>query len=191
MWIVLVLVTFSLRLHSVWALNCITCNFNDTSCTSPSSQTCTNGETMCVTATIITWTIIVTATSIKGCAAPSVCTSTGDVDFSLFTGTEILARASCCNSDDCNAANAAAPNNGISTSLTCYSCDLSGVCNASTVTCFTLETACFSSSVIPATGGAAVPTHGCASQSFSTGAPSSSVVLLLMLQVFALIVARL
>uniref|UniRef100_A0AAV2KSC0 UPAR/Ly6 domain-containing protein n=1 Tax=Knipowitschia caucasica TaxID=637954 RepID=A0AAV2KSC0_KNICA len=177
----------------VWALNCITCDFNDTSCTSPSSQTCTNGETMCVTATIITWTNINSATSrIKGCAAPSVCTSTGDVDFSLFTETtDILARASCCNSDDCNAANAVVQNSGLPTSLTCYSCDLSGVCPASTVTCYSLETACFSSSVIPATGGAAVPTHGCASQSFSTGAPSSSVVLLLMLQVFALIVARL
>ncbi|KAK7916270.1 hypothetical protein WMY93_012031 [Mugilogobius chulae] len=148
-------------------LSCITCTDpNDPTCATTISYPCQNGETKCVSAIVIATTATSGSSTqkIKGCAPSTVCPATGSQDYSLDLGTaNVLARAECCNTDNCNFADASTPTTPADGSLQCYSCDpTTGSCSNS-ITCNTKETNCFSSTMIPLGSSSPVPAHGCVS----------------------------
>ncbi|XP_072299916.1 uncharacterized protein [Eucyclogobius newberryi] len=140
--------TIALSINSVAGLSCTTCSDpNDSNCVSTILAPCQNGEVQCVSATIQTKSGPSTSTTkVKGCAASSLCPASMTQDFSLNVGSsQVLAKAVCCSSDNCNTADAPAPSTPGTGSLQCFSCDpTTGTCSTG-LTCNTLENNCFSS----------------------------------------------
>ncbi|XP_072294818.1 uncharacterized protein [Eucyclogobius newberryi] len=144
--------TIALSINSVAGLSCTTCSDpSDSNCVSTTLKPCQNGEVQCVSAFIQTTSATFSGPSIstkkvKGCAVSSLCPFSITQDFSLNVGTSnVLAKAVCCSSDNCNTADAAAPSTPGPGSLQCFSCDpLTGTCSTA-LTCNALEGYCFSS----------------------------------------------
>uniref|UniRef100_A0AAV2JN30 UPAR/Ly6 domain-containing protein n=1 Tax=Knipowitschia caucasica TaxID=637954 RepID=A0AAV2JN30_KNICA len=166
--------TVALFVNTAYGLSCITCDSpSDTNCIVKTSLPCVNGD-LCFSAIISATTSNGPFTQIiKGCAAPSICPAEGTQDFSLdVSSSSVLGRAECCSgSDDCNSADASTPTNPAAGSLQCYGCDpLTNVCSSGAVTCNSLETNCFSSTVRLPNSATEVPAHGCASQNLCAAA---------------------
>ncbi|KAK7888782.1 hypothetical protein WMY93_024342 [Mugilogobius chulae] len=161
-----VALTIALSITSVASLSCTVCtDSTDASCTSTASVACSGGETQCVSATIQTTSAgSVTTQKLKACAAATLCPSSNTFDHSLNVGSaNVLAKAVCCSTDNCNSADAPTPTAPPTGTLKCYSCNpLTGACSAD-LACNTLETKCFSSSVIPKGGSTAIKGYGCSS----------------------------
>ncbi|KAJ0065019.1 hypothetical protein NL108_001005 [Boleophthalmus pectinirostris] len=106
-----------------------------------------------------------TTMKFRGCAMSSLCPAVNQ-EFSMDTGsTSVLAGAVCCTTDGCNSGDATAPSAPADGSKRCYGCDpVTGVCAPGTI-CNTMETNCFSSSVLPNGGSSAILVYGCASES--------------------------
>ncbi|XP_028300754.1 protein psiR-like isoform X3 [Gouania willdenowi] len=79
-------------------LQCLNCT--DSTCSTIESVTCST-ETMCITASILDSSSEFTV--LKGCASPSLCSSTGPKTFSVDLGRSgRLISADCCETDNCN-----------------------------------------------------------------------------------------
>ncbi|XP_030290039.1 lymphocyte antigen 6D-like [Sparus aurata] len=138
---------FSLSL--IWALSstagalvCQSCN--DDQCSNPQNVTCSNSETMCVTATALeTRGRAITTQIFKSCASSSLCPATGPRSFSVSFGTSSsVTSAECCNTDNCNTKTLNTPGTPKANSLQCFSCNT--VC-VNSLQCRGDEDRCFQS----------------------------------------------
>ncbi|KAK7888784.1 hypothetical protein WMY93_024344 [Mugilogobius chulae] len=163
-----VALTIALSITSVASLSCHVCDdLTDTKCTTTTAKACADGETRCVSATITATATNVGSTTVKykGCAPVAVCPATKTYDFSMDVGiANALGQAICCNTDNCNNADAAAPTAPAAGTLKCYGCNpLTGTCSAN-LACNALETKCFSSLVNINGDTKARLGYGCSSQ---------------------------
>ncbi|KAK7916268.1 hypothetical protein WMY93_012029 [Mugilogobius chulae] len=84
----------------------------------------------------------------KGCVDTGLCPSTGTKDFSVDVGTgNVLGRADCCDTNNCNAADAVAPTTPTAGTLQCNTFDPVTNTYSSVLSCNSLETRCFQTSV--------------------------------------------
>ncbi|KAK7888785.1 hypothetical protein WMY93_024345 [Mugilogobius chulae] len=167
-----VALTIALSITSVASLSCHVCDDpTDLKCPSTTAKTCDNGVTQCVSATITGKNSThshqrrLHHSQVQRVRPSRLCPASNTYDFSLNVGiANGLGKAVCCNTDNCNNADAAAPTAPAAGTLKCYGCNpLTGACSAD-LACNTLETKCFNTSVIQNGGSTAIKGYGCSSQ---------------------------
>ncbi|XP_034035298.1 phospholipase A2 inhibitor subunit gamma B-like [Thalassophryne amazonica] len=132
-------------------LKCSTCN--NINCTSTSTVSCGNGETMCLSASLIL-NFTADGTSVRRrvqkCTTLQVCSTSGVQNYEANMGYfSLLATAQCCGEDSCNQEPQPFPSSqGSAGSLQCFACKslTSSVCNQM-LQCQGAENSCMGASV--------------------------------------------
>ncbi|XP_055077751.1 integumentary mucin C.1-like [Periophthalmus magnuspinnatus] len=151
-----------LCVHTVSGINCRVCSNAD--CSSLQSTSCETNE-ICISANLEVTSGNSTTTRIyKGCVDPNLCSGTTTKQFSVNIGTgNVLGRAECCTTNNCNAADAAAPTNPGVGNLTCNTCDPSTNVCETPLMCNSLQTSCIQITVTPSGSNSSTSALGCSS----------------------------
>ncbi|XP_035259861.1 urokinase plasminogen activator surface receptor-like [Anguilla anguilla] len=154
----------------IYALDCYVCQAGATgSCFSESTETCHASKTNCasITETHYEGDTLTSTMKRKSCAAQDECV-TGSVNIGIARKT---VNTECCSTDLCNTALAPELPNSSPNGKKCFTC-VGNNCT-STLECKGSEDRCINAT--ESTGGQAMTTKGCASQTFCSGSLNAQI----------------